>query len=819
MKLLSLEVKNIRGIKYIKIKPDGKNIVIFGPNGTGKSAIVDAVDFLMTGKISRLKGEGTKILGLKEHGCHVDLRDDLKNTVVISKCEVDGKEVVMERSINKPTSLKVVPKEHKDFVESYLKIAALGQHILSRREILKYITAEAGKRAKEIMSLLDLMDIENIRSTLVSVKNEAETGFKYAESNFEVTKNDISNLLSLPSFSEIAALGKVNELRGVLGGSKISELLPEKIKENLKAHPFEATADTLTKDQIENTVKGIRGLLKEKDEIINKVSELKNLIEEVRKEAKLKQYSFFKKLFEAGINLVDESNVCPLCGRKWEEGDFKTFLEEKKKETDVAKEKQEKIDNTSSLIKNRVVVFKNNLNTLVQAHNQFKLKSIDEKKLNSYMSLLDIWTVSMDNPLEIFENGKWPTTSLENILADSFLESKILAPLDDTLKSIGEQFSKQQVAWDTLTKMEDKRKKYQDAVKTKNVSELSKKRAVASLDYFENARDSVLENIYDSVKGNFDEYYKTIHSEDESKFKSKISHVKAELNFEVDFYGRGMFPPHALHSEGHQDSMGLCLFFALNKYLTGDAIKIVVLDDVVMSIDRSHRRAICQLLKNFFPDKQLIITTHDTAWAKQLKTESIVTQKNMIHFVNWNIDTGPIFELDKDLWDRIKEDLEKDDVPSAAHKLRRNAECFFENICDFLNAKLPYKGHHQWELGDFAPSAISAYKEYLRKAKSNFQKMKQHDKFEELVELEKKANATIAKSHIEQWIINENVHYSKWESYSKKDFEPVVETFKDLFGLFVCRSCGSTMTLSQNKGDTMKIIVSCGCGKIFWNIQ
>ncbi|MFH1673522.1 MAG: chromosome segregation protein SMC, partial [Pseudomonadota bacterium] len=131
----------------------------------------------------------------------------------------------------------------------------------------------------------------------------------------------------------------------------------------------------------------------------------------------------------------------------------------------------------------------------------------------------------------------------------------------------------------------------------------------------------------------FDKYYKALHSDDEKGFVSKISHIKAELVFEVDFYGRGMFPPHALHSEGHQDSMGLCLFFALNEYLTKDAIKIIILDDVVMSIDRNHRRAICNLLKTYFSDKQFIITTHDTAWAKQLKTEDVVKQKNMVHFL------------------------------------------------------------------------------------------------------------------------------------------------------------------------------------------
>jgi len=113
MKILSLEIRNIRGIKTIKIEPEGQNVVVFGPNGTGKSALVDAVDFLLTGRISRLVGEGTKFLRLKEHGCHVDSRDDLGNTVVIAKAEVEGKTVVLERNIQRPSFLKVEPEKNR----------------------------------------------------------------------------------------------------------------------------------------------------------------------------------------------------------------------------------------------------------------------------------------------------------------------------------------------------------------------------------------------------------------------------------------------------------------------------------------------------------------------------------------------------------------------------------------------------------------------------------------------------------------------------------------------------------------------------------
>jgi len=814
MKILSLEVRNIRGIKYINIEPEGQNVVVFGPNGTGKSAIVDAIDFLLTGRISRLTGEGAKHLSLKEHGCHVDSREESKNAVVIARVEVDGKEVVIERSIKRPSFSKVKPNKHKALVESYLNIAALGQHILSRRELLNYITTEAGQRAKKIMTLLDLMNIENVRAVFVTVKNKARGDFQHAESDLNVAKSDVSNLLSLTRFSEKASLDKVNKLRKILYGSKITKLSPEKIKENLEPYQFMAREGALTNEQIENTTEEVRTLMKEKKVLINKETELKTLLGEVMKEAKLKQFLLYKKLYETGITLVDETNVCPLCGREWEDGEFKAYLEEKKKEIEVAEDKQARIYQLSSFIMKKVDLLKNDLTVLAKAHEQPKLEVIDTKKLDAYLSLLDSWSETMVKPLDYFGENKWPTSSLQEVFSAPFLTTEMLVPLEDALKKVGEKLSEQQVAWDTLTKMEDKWKRHQETLEKKEICEIFKRRAEASLNYFENARDSVLESIYDDVKDDFEEYYKEIHSDDESSFVSKISHVEAELNFEVDFYKRGLFPPHALHSEGHQDSMGLCLFFALNNYLVKDAIKVIVLDDVVMSIDSTHRRALCHLLKIVFPDKQFIITTHDSAWARQLKAQGIVKKKNMIHFVNWNINTGPIFEMDKDLWDRIGEDLSKNDVPSAAHKLRRNSECFFENMCDFLKAKIDYDGSHRWELGDFAPATISAYKKYLRRGMVNFEKMEQQDKVKELSELEKVANEIIARSQIEQWIINENVHYNRWEEFNKNDFEPVVKAFKDLFGLFTCSSCGAEIEIDKSKTK-----VSCNCGKIFWNVQ
>ena len=75
---------------------------------------------------------------------------------------------------------------------------------------------------------------------------------------------------------------------------------------------------------------------------------------------------------------------------------------------------------------------------------------------------------------------------------------------------------------------------------------------------------------------------------------------EGKLDLEVDFYGKGLFPPFAYHSEGHQDGMGVCLYLALMRRVMGSRFTFTVLDDVVMSVDQGHRKQFCALLKARF---------------------------------------------------------------------------------------------------------------------------------------------------------------------------------------------------------------------------
>jgi DNA repair exonuclease SbcCD ATPase subunit len=75
IKVLKLEAEEFRGIRKLSIEFGGENFAICGRNGTGKSGIVDALEFGLTGNISRPSGKGTGDISLKDHAPHVDSRN------------------------------------------------------------------------------------------------------------------------------------------------------------------------------------------------------------------------------------------------------------------------------------------------------------------------------------------------------------------------------------------------------------------------------------------------------------------------------------------------------------------------------------------------------------------------------------------------------------------------------------------------------------------------------------------------------------------------------------------------------------------------
>jgi len=226
MKILEIEIINIRGIRSLKLNTNGKNLAIWGPNGSGKSTVVDAIDFLLTGKMQRLMGSGTSGVTLKKHGTHILEQPEkafvkaivqipgLSNSIEISRCLADPPNLICDEAV-------------KARLAPIVELASRGQHILTRRELLKYITAEAGKRAEEIQALLGITEVEDIRKALVRVCNSLSKDAENAKRVLERAQGAVNATLQLRRFDNAQIVNLINQHRALLNAQPITELSSE----------------------------------------------------------------------------------------------------------------------------------------------------------------------------------------------------------------------------------------------------------------------------------------------------------------------------------------------------------------------------------------------------------------------------------------------------------------------------------------------------------------------------------------------------------------------------------------------------------------
>lgn len=100
IRLQKIKIENFRGIRRIELDLKGENFAACGRNGTGKSGIVDAIEFALTGKISRLTGPGTGELSVKQHGPHVDFTAKPELAVVtLAVMTPSGSNATITRSV------------------------------------------------------------------------------------------------------------------------------------------------------------------------------------------------------------------------------------------------------------------------------------------------------------------------------------------------------------------------------------------------------------------------------------------------------------------------------------------------------------------------------------------------------------------------------------------------------------------------------------------------------------------------------------------------------------------------------------------------
>jgi len=226
IKITSIQVQEFRGIRDLKLDLNGANFAACGPNGTGKSGIVDAIEFALTGSISRLSGSGTGGLSVKSHGPHVDSRDNPDKasvTLEVTIPSMNNQKAVIRRTVKAAAMPEIKPSDAAT-KQVFDHISLHPEFVLSRRELIRYVLSEPGQRAKEVQALLRLEDIEKLRAVLQKISNSLARELPPLERAERDAANSLMTALAVPQLTKTNILRAANERRHTLGLPVLTDL-------------------------------------------------------------------------------------------------------------------------------------------------------------------------------------------------------------------------------------------------------------------------------------------------------------------------------------------------------------------------------------------------------------------------------------------------------------------------------------------------------------------------------------------------------------------------------------------------------------------
>lgn len=665
--LKKLTIKYLRGSLEpfeIEFEKKKKLTIIYGENGTGKSTICDAFEFIGRGRVGSIEGRG---LG-KTSPYWVSLGKNIQDIYVSLESSTDSccAQISASEVVANPFELK--PK-----VE-----------ILRRSQVLSLIEAKPGDRYKVISRFIDVTGVEASEQTLIRLIKQLKTDQKEViariEENLETIENFYSESGETESdFLKWAEQESARDYSTFTNDTRVLDVLERKYEilsqqlERITPAQQECTAAEQKFEQtrlqydkvLQNTVQGS--------------SQLLNLLQAAQH------------LFESHSS----SSVCPLCESAENANGLAQRTAEKITQLDTLNTTTKQRNDAGKQLETAQGKLKTLLdevqNAIQRLQNAFDDESIPEdvplpdSPVPTDVDKLRIW-------LEQTQHLPQQWSELKNQKQDMH---KFLATLKKSVESYRENLQQQKDLASLIPTLES----------TQKIIEEERKQFT----------DAILSEIADKVG----ELYEKIHpGEGLNKISLQLDPKKrASLDINTEFNGSSGVPPQAYFSESHLDTLGLCVFLSLAGIEAPDET-ILVLDDVLASIDEPHVERLISLIHEEAEQfRHCIITTHYRPWKYKLRWGWIQNgQCQFVELTRWCPIKGISSIRDLPEIQRLK--LLLSGSPPDLQLVCAKAGVVLEATLDFLTqlyeCKVTRRTDNRYTLGDLLPAIDKKLKKALR---------------------------------------------------------------------------------------------------------
>jgi len=771
----NIHIHNLRGIRDLEVPLSGRNLLILGENGTGKSSVIDAVELFFTEQIERLSGRQDVL----QKDAIPFWGADKERWVQIG---FSGENEPIQFMFSKPITRTQVPEKYKRFFE----IASSRPFILHRYKLLAFIEDRAAERYERLSALIGMDAVDDIVESWKQAHNSFEKSYKIADVASKGALKDLQKWIKKDVVSDTEICDLVNQSIIPLGLVSITRRqdIPER-QEALKGK-FSQSVDFARAEALRTILSRVEEMLISLNTFIDMYEKLFNRWCDVLAKSSEVSDAPYENILVDGKRVIDELflNICPLC---------ESEIENKPQ---LLSRIDTRLEGLHALIHSRLTMEEQRgktqksiyglqeaitrLRDSLAAGAKLDFSGLSEirKKVQVIEQKLDFQPLVLDDMNNLKQNLKLDLF-LEAVIADKetiINEAQKLSPSESekeilTINNFLARVDEKWIDWEKEREVTSQQFKRFNQVKIVYQQLIQ-------------ARKDGVQSIFDGLQAEFVRLYNVLHPGEGHKaisiLMSENKANSADLLAEID----GMKPTHPLahYSEGHLDSMGLCIFLAFIKKFNND-LNFIVLDDVLTSIDAGHRLRVAQLIATEFKDYQIIITTHDEFWANEL---SVVFKNNHIAMKTirmnpWNQKDGATYSdyVTTD-WDYYKGQINTGNKLDAIAGVGRSLERFLFTMRRNFHLEVPATFDDRYTIGDLYGPFFS----WLSKKKIQRQDVKDfHYQINFLVE-----------ELDDYWRFRNwsGAHYNEWgEQVSQKEAERFVEIVQEIVSAMQCPKCSA----------------------------
>lgn len=261
-------------------------------------------------------------------------------------------------------------------------------------------------------------------------------------------------------------------------------------------------------------------------------------------------------------------------------------------------------------------------------------------------------------------------------------EAAQLKPLSET---VDKEHTALQNRRNLQTEIRQAAKRIKDATDDGKRIEFILNRGAAIKEILHNERIRHANETLEAISGDFAVLYQKLHPGEEIENIRLYLHAtkKSSAQFDGTLFGKTDASPVAYLSESHLDTLGLCLFLALQKRESPENT-ILFLDDAIASVDEAHMERLYELLLEEASHFQhVIISSHYQPLRFKFRW-GILTQKKVefLELGAWSLDQGMSLSRGPDSEvTLLRRYIEAADDPST---IAAKSGVVLERVLDFL---------------------------------------------------------------------------------------------------------------------------------------